>query len=295
MSEEGDVKEIPEEIIKEARQTGWTPLDKFKGKAENWVDADEWVERGKTLIPILTANNRRLQQDLLTRDQKIGTLEAKLESATAAIEKLEKHWSEANKRAVQNAKAQLRQELREARAAGDMEAEDKILDQLDEIRDAEREASKKPEAPPVKKDEPSGKDNQFTPSYKAWLADNPWYGVDKKKTKEYNRLSEDLREEGFTEVDGEFFDLLDREYAKRYGKDPDDDGDDTPPARPASKVESGSGRSGQRGDRGDFASLPKEARDACHADAEELVGPDKRYKTMKDWEAAYNKIYRSAE
>jgi hypothetical protein len=42
-----------------------------------------------------------------------------------------------------------------------------------------------------------------------------------------------------------------------------------------------------------FASLPAEAKQACWDDVDDLVGPDKRYKTQKEWEDKYAAIYYS--
>lgn len=269
------------EIIEEATKMGWAPQDKFKGNPDHWVDAETYVERGRQVLPILAANNKRLQAELLTRDEKLGTLESQLKSNQKALETLEKHYSEANKRAVETARQNLVEELKEARSSGDVDAEQKILGQLDDIRDAQREAAKAPKKE-TPADDSQNYNNQLSPDFRAWKAENPWFEVDKKKTKEFIRAAEDLREEG-NELKGvAFFEAVGEYLAK--GKGEEDEG------APASKVEGGSHGVGTRGGKG-FNSLPSEARKACHADAEDLVGPDKRYKTLKEWETAYAKIY----
>lgn len=281
------MSEIAQEVIDKAISMGWKPLDEFKGNVERWVDADEYVERGERVLPIVTATNRRLQQDLLTAKNKIDTLESKLDNASITLEKLEKHWSEANKRALENAKAQLREELRDARDSGDTAAEDTILGKLEEIRDTERSAAK---AEKEKKDAPAT--NQSPPvdeSTKEWIARNDdWFGKDMKKTKAFNRLAEDLRDEGVTAVGREFYDILDREYAERYGEREIEEAEE--PERPVSKVEGVSPQPRGRKSKS-FASLPAEAKQACHDDVDILVGPDKKYKTVKEWEDKYAAIY----
>src|SRR5690606_19433587 len=125
-----------EEVEQQAREMGWRPADEFKGDPDKWVDAEEFVERGKHVLPILAQNNKRLQKELLTRDQKIGTLEAQLKNATTAIEKLEKHYSEANRRAVETAKRELREQLIEARESGNLDDELDIMERLGELNKA---------------------------------------------------------------------------------------------------------------------------------------------------------------
>lgn len=282
-------RDVPDEVVAEAKKMGWVEQEKFRGNADHWVDADEFVERGKTVLPILSATNKRLKEDLLTANSKIDTLGQQLSSATTAIDRLEKHWSEANKRAVETAKSNLKSELKDARENGDTDAEDRILGKLEEIRESEREAAKAPEQKVPAKKDTTDDPNPMTPAMKQWMKDNDWFGPDKKKTKEYNRLAEDLREEGETATDSEFFEILDREYAKRYGEQEEEEEEEPTPRRP-SKAESGSHGQGNRSGKG-FSSLPKEARDACHADIDELVGENKQFKTVKEWESYYYNIY----
>lgn len=278
----GEESQIPAEVIAEAKSMGWSPKENFRGNAEKWVDADEFVERGKNLMPLLRANNERLQKELLTRDAKIDTLTQKLEGATVAIQKLEHHYTEANKQAVQVAKNQLKAELKEARESNDVDAEQQILGQLDTIREAERTAAAQPE----KKDPPNQpveNKSDLSPEFKQWHADNPWFGPDKKKTKEVSRIAEDLRDEGTTLVGRDFMDECVRIYEEKNGTPPADD-------LPPNKVEGAAPRRSGTATKG-FASLPQAAKEACWADAEDLVGPNKRYKTMAEWEKKYAEIY----
>lgn len=271
----------PEDLEKEARSMGWVPEEEFKGK--NWVDAAEFVERGRAVMPILLNNNRRLQKELSTRDEKIDTLEARLQGYEKALEKLEKHYTEANKRAVSLARDQLKEELKQAREDNDVDKELTITDQLAELRQRESEI----ETPPVKKDELKPKTSEYTPDFKEWLSRNPWFGQDKKKTKMVNRIAEDLREEGNELVGSEFLDECVRVYDEQYGEDEEE----KPIRRPNSRVESTPSRLRRNGGGKTYNDLPAEAKAQCKEDAEDLVGPNKRYKTMKEWQDKYAQIY----
>ena len=47
-------------VEQEARTLGWVPAEEFKGDPNRWVDAETFVERGHTVMPILRKNNERL-------------------------------------------------------------------------------------------------------------------------------------------------------------------------------------------------------------------------------------------
>lgn len=280
--------QTPEQIEQEARTMGWVPQEQFKGREDQWVSAEEFVERGKHVMPILVSNNKRLQKELLQRDQKIDNLTKKLDNTTAAIEKLEQHYTAANKRAVEIAKNDLKAQLREAREDNDVDAEERILGELGDLQQREREAARQPAV--VKKDET--KSTEVPSDVQQWYKQNDWFGgtskEDRAKTKAITRIAEDLREDGTDLVGVDFMDECLRIYEQQTGSNQD------PPEarRPSSKVETGAPTAG-RGSSKTFAGLPKDAKQACWDDAEDLVGPGKRYKDMATWEAAYAKIYYS--
>lgn len=279
---ESQEQEVEVDYEKEAKALGWVPEDKFKGKKDKWVNAQEFVERGKSLMPILLANNERLKGELLTRDQKIGTLQSQLDNASVAIERLEKHYSEANKRAVETALVKLKEELKQAREDGDVDAEIEIIGKIEETKTAQRNAEK----PEDKKPAPAKSD--LDPELVAWQKENDWYGVDKKKTKAFNRLAEDLREEGLSSNGRQFLDDVSEKFEELYGEKAEEE---DPPRRPSKVESSAPSRSAGGGKSKGWADLPKEAKESCLADADALVGPNKRYKDLDSWKAAYAKIY----
>lgn len=287
-TENDDAGVDQKEVEQEARKMGWRPEEEFIGDKSRWVDAETFVERGRQVIPILAQNNRKLQADLSKRDEKIVTLQEQLESAQVAIEKLEKHWTEANKRAVETAKAQLKTELKAAREDNDIDAEIAIQEKLRDLGKTNEEAPKKETPKPEKKESES----DLSPEIRSWMSDNSWYGDsgDKKKTREFNRFCQDLKEDDpdMANVFGRtFLDTALELFNESKGEK----------STAADKVDSGSNRgSGGNSASGggkSWNSLPKEAKDACLADADELVGPNKRYKKLDDWKAAYAKIYNS--
>lgn len=68
-------QEAPErsEAETRARAMGWVDKDSFRGPAEKWVDADEFVRIGEQELPVLRERNRAMERrytDLETRLQK---------------------------------------------------------------------------------------------------------------------------------------------------------------------------------------------------------------------------------
>lgn len=283
MADEHDDVEQEEDFEIEAKQLGWQPEEQFKGSKDKWIPAKEFVEKGRFVVPILQQNNRRLQQQALTQTQKIGKLEQELKDLNTSFDSIEKRLSKVDQQAFVRAKAQLTAELKVAREAGDVDAEVDVQDRMDQLRKAtEEEPKKKITATKV---EPT--QVELDPVLKDWMKRNTWFGdqtnsESKKKTKEFMRIGEDLRDEGFSGDMQEYTEAVEREYEKRH-----------PVERATSKVEGG-GRSSSNGAGGGnkgWAGLPADAKKACMEFADSIVGPGKRYKTLEDWQKKYAKDY----
>lgn len=267
----------PPEVQAKAEAMGWIPATRYKGDPERFVDADAYIERGETILPIVKEQNKRLQTELASvREQAAETARA-LAAAQTAIEQIEERHSVATQKAVEQARAQVKAQLAAASEAGDHEGVAELTDQLTQLNKAEAAAPKleKPEPRPA-----------FVPppELKAWNDENPWFGTDRRKTALALGIAQELREKGETRQGRVFFDLVSEEMGKTLGVQ-------TPPAN---RVESGrNGSDLESGTKGPktFASLPAEARAACDADAKRFVGPGKKYKDITAWRSRYAEIY----
>lgn len=259
-------QEIDPALEKEALSMGWQPLDQFKGDPEKWTDAAAYVERGKHLLPIITENNRRLKNELLTTTKKLDRITQEHEKS---LKTLEAHFAKVSKQAVEDAKRSLKEQLREARENGDVDLEVETLEKIQELKEpaatAERQESEQP---------------ALSPEFISWQDDNPWFGQDRARTDAILKIAKDLRDMGDSTPGRAFMDRC-TELLEKQEREQDP---------PAGRVEAGSRSGTQRGSK-TFASLPKEAKEACWSDVETLVGPGKAYKTKADWEKAYATIY----
>lgn len=274
-----DLDPAVDEFETEARALGWQPESEYRGDPARFTSAKEFVEKGRHVVPILQHNNKRLQKQLLTRDEKIGKLELTIKELHSSLETFEKRLSKMDQQSLARAKAQLVDELKVARESGDVQQEVEVQDRISLLRNA---AEDKPAAKPAPVTNPV----ELHPTLKAWMAKNPWFGDQaskdsRAKTKEYLRIGEDLRDEGFEGDMDDYVEAVERAYEKRHA-----------PVRTPSKVESGRGSSGSPGTgKKGWADLPADAKAACNEFSSTLVGPNKRYKTVDDWRAKYAKDY----
>lgn len=275
--------ELDPQVEKQAREMGWCPQEDWKGSPDKWVDAQEFVDRGEQILPILRANNRRLNDDLLTMRQQNDRLSQELDATRSIVQNLEKHFNESTARQLAEQRKALKAELRDAVEDRDVDRELEVREQLDQLSEAEKAAKDKQEEN-KKNLKPTPKqtstDPDIDPDFTEWKKENPWFGEDKKRTKAVIRAAEDLRDDGDTSKGIEFYNkALERAEPKQE-------------RTPVDKVSSGShgGGGGGGGPKG-WSSLPQEAKDACLADAETFVGEGKLCKNLDEWKKYYLNTY----
>jgi hypothetical protein len=265
-----------------ARQMGWLPKEQFKGPEAHWLPAEDYVKRGEEILPIMQANNRKLTDRLTSTETELKTTRDQLKAAGEAIEELKIFRSDLNKKNATEQKVQLTKALREARTSGDVEAEVELETKLDEVKDALKEAEK-PVAKPVVPAQ--GNQPTLTPEAKAWMEANPWFSQDKRKTGYAMGLADEWKAQGKPLSTQEFFDFVDTEMSKQF--------DQNASRRQAPSKVGGTNNSsgGDSGAGRTYADLPAEAKAGCQRSAARLVGPNRAYKTLDEWQKAYVQQY----
>ena len=274
---------------------GWVPKEEFRGDAAKWIEAEEYVKRGETMLPLVQAANRRLTADLSSTRQEVTALRGQVAESQDALKALVEFNSEANRKAMKAQIASTKGKLIEAKKADDAEAEVELEGQLRDEQDALRTAEVEGKAAegkgkvPAGKKEGNGEDFTSTQDWKAWAADNTWFGQDKRRTALAMGIADELRSDPQHKaiVGRAFLDKVTEEVEKTFN----------PGKAPTQKVEGGGPRSGESGiNTGkSFSDLPAEAKEACERQAARLVGPNRAYKTTADWRAAYTNTYFSEE
>ena len=271
-TEDAVVSNAPPEIQAKAEAMGWIPPTRYKGDVERFIDADAYVERGETVLPIIKENNRRLQAELDAVKRQSAETTSLLRKNMEDAE--ERHAVEKQK-AIEQTRQAVKEQLAAANEAGDHAGVAELTDQLVKLN--------VPEPAPVKKAEPA----PFVadPALVEWKKTNDWFGTDKRKTALALGIAQELRESGETATGADFYAKISAEMDATLGPKP----------TPTSKVE-GARNGGMAGATGSvngksYASLPADARAACDLDAKRFVGESKRYKNVADWRARYVELY----
>lgn len=152
MSETDEVVETPV-VEDEARKMGWVPEDEWKGDPEKWRPAEEFVERGKNIVPIMRDRLEKLEKELQI-------------IAKANKEELKK----VRESAYTQAKREYDQKLADLNAKKFEAIQSADVDEYTKI-EKELASLPKPEVPV----EPEKATN---PVFEDWNQKNPWYAPD---------------------------------------------------------------------------------------------------------------------
>lgn len=277
-----------EQVEREARSLGWVPKEQFRGPPEQWRDADEFVRRGREILPIVTANNRRLVDELTNARKQIADLRGTVDAQSKAVKDILEHQASEIKRQVESKIAALRAEKKEALRSGDLERASDLEEEIDTTKDALEQANKAKTAPAAA---PSP---NAPPPIPPWAQEfgeqnKDWLGPDKKKTALFMGICEELFEEGVLKGT----DLL-NEGKKRAEEILSPKGRQAPKSEGGQGGWNGSSRpSGGARDGKSYADLPPDAKAVCDSQAKKFVGegPGKLFKTEKGWRDYYAKTH----
>jgi len=270
-----------------AEKTGWIPPSRYKGEPERFIDADLYLERAETVLPIVKkqlAEVRAENTGLRTDYQKT---QAALKDALERLDQIEERHSVETQRAVEAAKRGLKAQLAEASEAGDHAAVAELTQQMVDLNTAEKEP------PAKKKEEAKVEDSPFTPAQKAemdaWNERNPWFGTNKRKTALAIAIAGELREAGNQKQGAAFYDDVAAEVEKTL------EPAKAEPREASDKVEgarqSGEGTRAAAAGKKSYQHLSAEAKAACDADIRKFVGEGKRYKDAASYRANWANLY----
>jgi hypothetical protein len=276
------------DVETQARNLGWSPKEQFKGKPENWVDAETYVNRGEQIMPILRRNNEKLTGELNGTKGELAKLQAALAASQTAIEELKNFNSAMARDRAKDTKKELIDGITEARTAGDVAREVQLQDQLNETNAAIREAEKKPEVvtpptPPVDPGLAAAK-----AAFDSWKSDNPWYESDPIKQSIADGFAKKLRKDGNELTGRAFFDEVGKQVEAYTAST----------RRPPDRVEGGGRGTGTGGGASpagqSYADLPPEAKAACEkcvSRGDISVGKGRTFENIEAWRTHYATQY----
>jgi len=132
-------------VEQEATSQGWKPKEQWEGDPEEWVSAGEFKRRGELFKKISDTNRR-------------------LDKATAALTALQSHQRQVYQAGYDAALTQLRADHKVAVEAGDVNLADKIVDKIEQTKQAAVVAAQTTSAPP----EPPAVLGEFMDKNQAW-------------------------------------------------------------------------------------------------------------------------------
>jgi hypothetical protein len=268
-----------------AKEMGWAPIEEWRGDPEKWIDAETFISRGEEILPIVRANNRKLQDEVTSLKNELMSTRSQLQASTEAIEELKQFNSEANRERMRAARSSLVDSLKEARQEGDVEAEIALTGKIAETDAALRTAETSP--PPKRESSSAPLPPEAQEEFNAWASENEWFSDPVNQAAAVAVAAQLRRDPANASLKGRaFFDKVGEETSKRIGINP---------RRSTAKVDVTERGAGSDSGRQTFTSLPPDARAACDRQASRLVGPNRAYKDLASWRAAYTKQFFSME
>lgn len=252
-AEQSEPAGLDPQTEKEARVFGWVPKEEFRGSEDDWVDADTFVKRGKEINPILRKNNETLLKKLEEKSKEIDSIKASVEE----FKQFQKESFERKAVEYEVQIADLKSKKREAIAEGNGDAVVDIDDQIDSLKEAQREA--KAEAKAKAEVKPNAEVSiPEDPDLQSWLGRNQWFGTDTEMTDMANGLGSSVRKQ-FPHLSGrDFLDKLDdkiREYfPQKFASNK---------SKGSAVDSSGSVRSSGTSAKKSYDNLPSDAKEAC--------------------------------
>jgi hypothetical protein len=154
----GDVAPERAEVEARAGRMGWQPREKYRGPANRWVDADEYVERGERMLPLLQERNRTLDRSVADLTRQNGEITQTLSTLVQTTRNAER---------VGYARA-----MRELKAR-----RDKAIDEGDKavVHAVEAEIVELGPEPPKEAPKPAPTSPAVDPAIVAWARRNPWF------------------------------------------------------------------------------------------------------------------------
>ena len=272
---ENEEGEVNEEVVKEASSQGWVAKDKFRGKEEEWVDAETFVKRGREILPILRKNNENLLKELNQTKQSLN----EFRQTAAEFKKFQKESYEKKASELESQIAALKTSRSQAITDGDGQKATAIDDAIDGLKEEVKEA--KANAKEDARTTVAPPSTVVDPRLQSWLDRNEWFGKDTRLTKQANALGEDLREKNPGLMGDAFLEELDKalaeEFPTKFGKEDK--------RTPNYQAESGSGRGRQTSGKHSYDNLPDDAKKACDRYIKQGLMKDRaEYIAAYEWE-----------
>lgn len=248
-------------VESEARQMGWVPEEDFRGDKSKWRSAEEFVERGREILPIVLKN----KEELLVKNR---VLEAELKEMKTAIEDFKEYRKADKDRMYKQALQDLKAKKKEAIADGDGELAVELDDAIDELKESAKDA-------PVT---PVEKTDQLDPEFVKWVDETEWYRKDAALQHAANAAAIDVQAI-FPQLKGRAFldkvsDLVKDKYPEKFGNTRRTN---------SNTVEEGGNTQPRSTKKKSYDNLPADAKAACDKFVKQGIMSKEDYVNEYDW------------
>jgi len=181
------------DVESRARRWGWVPKEQWRGPAEKWTPADEFVRKGEEYAPIARDMVRRSEQRVTQLEQQMAEQAAqntdtirRLEGMTrvALNKQREQLWAQ-----FEGLKAQAVEQGDTARYHALSQQQAQELQRFQPEADVDRAIRENPT--PAARQQPDI-DPVAAPIIQEWIGRNPWFGRDVGMTKAAEAIHGDL-------------------------------------------------------------------------------------------------------
>jgi hypothetical protein len=257
---EGFADDSSEDDVAEAKAMGWKDPKEWKGDPPKggFQKAKDFVERGRTVVPIVQSQLKREKEENARLRDEIDRIKRENDDKFSRLERM-------SKTALDKQRSQLEAKYEELKE-NVIETGDKA--EYRRIVKEERDALKEFDESVAERADDKGKERKPADDLPAsmrqtisdWVAENTWFKTDDEMNAVASRYHERLLKEkpGLTLKENleEVRAYVAKRYPEKFGKDDDGEDDDERPSR--SRVEGGSRLAGAGGKTA-WSKLPKEA------------------------------------
>lgn len=199
------------EVETEARNMGWVPQSEWRGPADKWRPAEEFVQRGREILPIIRAREK-------AKDAKIAELEKRIGSHASDFKRLERMTEAALNRQREQIEAKYADRMEAAVETGDKDA---YRAAQKEQKQALAELDEKTKPEPEKKPE-GGLSPEDQNAFEDWQDENTWFNVDKEMTafadRRFERVKRTNPDISFAEALLEVRKAVEEKFPDKLGK-----------------------------------------------------------------------------
>lgn len=250
MSEEASVVSPAEE---KARAMGWVPQEEFRGDPAKWRSAEEFVQRGEQILPVMKERNDKLS--------------AEIREMRDTMRQLHQHFQKAEVVAEQRGRAQAIMELTQAQ---------KEAVENGDVQEWQRLEAKKIEVASQPLPQPSIQ-APVPPEFLEWKRENEWYESDPEMTEYAEFIGLRLQKQGKSPdaILGEVSKKVRAQFPEKFAN----------PRRTHPGAVEGVTPSAKKKDDRSWEALPQSAKDAYHRFAKQIPGYKKEdYLKHYRWE-----------